>query len=323
MSDATFGTVTTVATASLAMLTVAAIVVLTMRAGRRTHPDAAAHPGVLGSPAALRARRHTAWVTAWAWAWIGGIGALIVAQVGATAAGNGHVTDWPFAAGRLVGLVPFLAGAGFLLTHVIGEMTWPRPTGTVRRAALVPRSVRDVTGWTLPAWCSGLTVLLVVATVVGGATADSSGRTLTRTSHEWREVWGNPYPGWYYGAFLLVAVAVLAALTVLVLRMLVRRATVAELHRDDDLALRRVAARRVLVGVQLVTGTTLAGVLAVGGRTLVYVGTEAADPAASLMVGSGRAAAVAAAIVLAASLGVVVVSAVRGRSARATTQAPA
>ncbi len=322
MSDATFGTVTMLAAVGLTALTVAVVVVLTLRAGRRTPPDAAADPGIQGSPAATRAHRHTVWVTAWAWAWTGGIGALVAAQLGATSAGNDHVVNWPFVAGRLVGLVPLLAGAGFLLVHVIGEVTWPRPTGPVRRAALVPRTVRDVTGWGLPAWCSGLAVLLVVVTVVGGATADSSGRTLTRTGHEWQEVWGNPYPGWYYGFLLLVAVAVLAALTVLVLRMLVRRATVPEIHRSDDLALRRVSARRVLVGVQLVTGTTLAGVLAVGGRTLVHVGTAAADPAAGLMVGSGRAATAAAWAVLAASLGVVAATTVRGRSAR-TAKVPA
>ena len=42
------------------------------------------------------------------------------------------------------GVIPFAAGIAFLGVHAIGERTWPRPTGSIRRAALVARSARDV-----------------------------------------------------------------------------------------------------------------------------------------------------------------------------------
>lgn len=313
MSDLTFETVVSIGIVGVAAVVVAAVVVVTLRAGRRTAPGATLDASVQGSPAAVRAHQHTTRVAAWAWAWVGSLGALAVAQAVAMATtGTLRFWYWPFAAGRLVGLVPLVAGAGFLLAHVVGEVTWPRPTGMVRHALLVPRSVRDVTGWRLPAWCAALTVLLVAATVVGGVTADSSGRTLTRTDHAWRQVWGNPYPGWYYGVSLLIGVGVLVALTALVLHMLVHRATVGGVHQTDDLALRRRCAGRVLVGVQLVTGTVLAGVLGVAGRTLTYVGSRADDPSAGLMVDLGTVATVTAGVVLAASVGVVLTSTVRG-----------
>ena len=57
-------------------------------------------------------------------------------------------------AGLSMGLLPAAGGAAFLAVHAVGERTWPRPTGAVRRAPLAregsgtsrrPGSVR---------WCS-------------------------------------------------------------------------------------------------------------------------------------------------------------------------
>jgi hypothetical protein len=207
----------------------------------------------LGSPAAIRARRHMNVATGWAWAAFAAATALAFLLLSRVA---GDTT------GLVATLAPAAIGVVFLAVHLLGELTWPRPEGSVRRAALHPRSARRVLGTLLVAWTGALALVLVVLLLVGGLTAGTSGRSIEWTSPDGLRVSSaSPYPGWSLAIPLLVATAVVVVLTALVLRLVVARAAVADTHELDDLALRRTSAARVLAGSQLVLGLTSAGVL--------------------------------------------------------------
>lgn len=260
----------------LMFLGLTAVVVVATVSGRR----ATTPPGPLRQPSpasALRARRHLEVVTGLAW-----VALVSVAAVGLKGTGG----LGPFTAAQLAGLVPLAAGTAFLLVVVVGELTWPQPSGSVRRAVLVRRSTRDLLGRALPAWSAALAVTLVVVLVAAGLTATDDGHSVGRTDPHGRFLvdgqvtFGEvttavgPYPGWYYGVSLLVATALLGALTSLVLRMITSQPAVADVHEADDQALRRTSVRRVLAGVQTVLGVTLGGVLYFGGTALHRLGND-------------------------------------------------
>ncbi|WP_168800593.1 hypothetical protein [Cellulomonas telluris] len=214
------------------------------------------------APAAYRhARRHGGVVAALAW------GALLVVTLAAPAlASPGR---WQ---GLLLGCVPAAAGLAFLLVAAIGERTWPRPAGTLRRAPLRPRHVRDVAPPALRRLTWGWVGGLVVAVLVFGLTAAPDARSVAVTYAPGHVGGAGPYPGWVYGVPLAAAALVVLAAGEGVLRLVAARPVVAATTEDDDARLRRASARRVLAGTQLVLGGTLAGVLAVGGATLRIAG---------------------------------------------------
>jgi len=235
------------------------------RTGRGSRPE--------NTPAAtlVAARRHENVTSA-----LGLAGGAAVALVAVAAAGNGA---------RLVpgppGLVAALGPAGgalvHLVVHAVGERTWPRPVGAVRSAALRRRTVRDLTG-------RPLTVLLVTSAVYAAAlvlfilTATGTGRAVPHliTSEDAAAgiVGGasGPYPGAPYALPLLVGLTLVLAGTAWVLHLVARRPAVAGTLPDDDLALRRTSARRVLGGVQLFVGGQAAAVLLVAGGALGNAG---------------------------------------------------
>jgi len=223
----------------------------------------ARRPAPAPSEAAEAARRHAGVVSGLALAVL--LGSLVVgaAIAGGSATGLEH--------GRYLGLVPAAAGAAFALVHAIGELTWPRPTGTLRRAPLARRTTADVT----PAWLRRVTwavaTLAVVALVLCGLVADDDGRGLSRTYPDGAAGAG-PFPGWFYGAPLLVAVVVVLAATEGVLRLVAHRPAVMNAAPEWDLALRRLSAHRVLRGAQLVLGWTTAGVLLLAGNAASALG---------------------------------------------------
>ncbi|MBU4336245.1 MAG: hypothetical protein KJ548_06700 [Actinobacteria bacterium] len=215
----------------------------------------------LGTRSAQRARRHLDRTTVLAWlsfAAATGLSWLLVLTTGP-------------AAGVVAALAPAAVGTLFLLVHLLGEVTWPRPTGLVRRATLRPRRTRQVIGTGLATWSGALAALLTVLLLAGGLTADADGRTVSRTWSDGSAAAG-PYPGWPYAVPLLGATAVVVLLTALVLRLVVLRAAVDDAHERDDLALRRSSAARVLAGAQLVLGLTCAGLLLVAGLSIRSIG---------------------------------------------------
>lgn len=252
-------------------LLVAATAVVALRSLRR--PVAA-----LGRTALL-ARRHAVvvHVTAWflallvypvlAFDVVPGVHDL-ARRYGSAVGGQAGVGD-----GVVVGLTPAGVGLTFLLVHVVGELTWPRPTGRVRRATLRPRRVADVApagmrrvAWT---WFGLLTVTLVL----GGLTAASDGRSVGVERADWAASAG-PYPGWFYGIPLLVAAALVVLGQEAVLRLVTRRPAVADAAEEWDRDLRRLSAHRVLRGTQLVLGLTTGAVLVLAGMTLQTLGAS-------------------------------------------------
>lgn len=171
--------------------------------------------------------------------------------------------------GLLYGLVPAGAGVAFAVVHAIGERTWPRPTGTVRRAPLVRRTRHDVAPGRLRRTVHGTAVLLVVTLVIFGVVAD--GRAVSARWPE-GEASSGPFPGWYYGVPLLVATFLVLAATEAALALVAGRPAVVGLDHDGDLALRRLSAHRLLRGCQLVLGITATGLLLVAGSALLRVG---------------------------------------------------
>lgn len=216
------------------------------------------------SRAAQAARRHAAVVHAVALACL--LGALVLGPAVVAQLPMGPVQ------GVLLGLVPAVAGLAFSAVHALGEATWPRPSGMVRRAPLTRRTRADVApGWlrrVMWAWAA----LAVVTLVVCGLTADG-GRAISRTVPGGSASSG-PFPGWYFGVPLLVAVAVVVVAAEGVLRLVADRAVVSDADPRWDGALRRLSAHRVLRGAQLVLAWTTAGVLVVAGAAVRSVGTE-------------------------------------------------
>lgn len=239
----------------LLLLLVAAVVAFVVAVARR--------PAPAPSQAAEAARRHALGVTIAAWVTLAVLVFLAPFFLVPLVQAAGYTYG-----GVAYGLGPALVGLLFVAVHAIGELTWPRPTGTVRRAALIPRQLSDaVPTWlhrVVWGWAAALTVTLVTMgfTAVEGhrfSALDSEG-VLTTSS---------PYPGWDYGVPLLVATALVLAATEGVLRLVARRPAVVDADPAYDAASRRLSAHRVLRGAQLVLALTLAGVLVFGGGAIV------------------------------------------------------
>lgn len=237
----------------LALLPVAAVVALLSALARR--------PAPAPSEAAEAARRHAAGVNLAAWctlAVVPPIAAFVAIPLFRATSGRAL---YP---GVLTGLWPGLFGLLFLAVHAVGELTWPRPTGAVRRAALIPRRLSDV----VPTWLRrttwGWAGALTVALVAMGFTA-AEGHQFSAVDANGLVTTASPYPGWTYGVPLLVAAALVVAATEGVLRLIARRPAVVDADPAYDAASRLLSAHRVLRGAQLVLALTLAGVLVFGG----------------------------------------------------------
>lgn len=254
---------------ALAVAVAAVVIGLAHRPGAR---DRATSP----SSALVAARRHAGGIDALAWVGLGA--ALVVLQVFATSLTSGLGT------GVLIGLTPALAGVTFLTVQSVGELTWPRPSGSVRRAPLTPRTVRTIAPVGLRrvtwGWAGGLALVLVVCGLASG-----TGRDIARVWDASSSGAAGPFPGWFYGGPLLAATAVVVAATEVALRLVARRPAVVDTTPADDLALRALSSLRVLRGAQLVLAWTLAGVLLVAGSALRNVGTIEIDGVARTSVG--------------------------------------
>jgi uncharacterized membrane protein len=237
--------------ALLSVIGLAGVVVLALLLLRR--PDPAP------SEAAEAARRHGSVVnlTAWLVWFLLPAPVILVVAVGVfrASAGTGQY------AGVVTALYPATHGLLYLAVHAIGERTWPRPAGPVRRAELTRRRVADVAPRHLRAVTWAWVGLLAVALAVGWATAAPDGRSFDTPASGSMSL----YPGWYYGAWLLPAALLVLAATEVVLRLVAARPAIVDADPPYDAASRRLSAHRVLRGPQLVLGLTLAGVVLVLG----------------------------------------------------------
>ena len=163
--------------------------------------------------------------------------------------------------GRITGLVLAAGGLTFLAVSAFGEITWPRPTGSIRTATLAPRSIRDVTPRPAALLLASAFGLLLVALLVGGLTALPDGRSYGRTVLEPGRVemmtWAtSPYPGWFYAVPLALAACAVLAACAGCLVLIARRPAISGTSSSWDLALRQLSAQRILRGATLTLSAT-------------------------------------------------------------------
>jgi hypothetical protein len=236
----------------------------------------------------------------------------------------------PTAAGVLLAAGPFAVAAVACLVRVAGELTWPRPQGVVRTAPLTRRTTRGLCGRRIDILLA-TSALLAVVLVVTGVTAAGDGTTVASPE---RPVPGvgtvsgaaGPYPGWPYGVPMLAGLAVALVCLVVALRVVARRAPLDGLGHEQDDALRRTSATRLLGVVQLCVGGATALVLAVAGQaarnastTIVTEGDLSQAVTDPVLTGLGTAALVLALVV---GVGSVAASAI-GATRRTTLATPA
>lgn len=173
-----------------------------------------------------------------------------------------------------IALLPLAATVAAMLVLLSGELTWPRPTGSVRSAVLHDRSVRTFLAGRWPrAGALSVTALLLVL-LGGGLLGADDGRSLEHStryvSHR-----ATPFPGWTYTVPQLVLLLVAVLVAALVVRTAARRSAVVTADLDTDTVLRRASvgrAVRVLVAGCL---CTLGPDLLTGGSSMqsVFTGT--------------------------------------------------
>lgn len=216
---------------------------------------------VAPNDAAHRAKRHAAFTAAAALAWLVGglIAAWSVAEFGAL---GGR--------GRIVAVLPATAGALFIATHAVGELTWPGPRGRQREADLEVRTAGDVTPTGLLRWTWTVAALMLVGIASYGFLATGP-RTIRRVLEDGHFYTVN-FPGWWFGVPVLVAAVVVGVACAGTLRVIAARPAVAGASSDWDRWLRRRSARQVLRGSQLVGCLTLAGLSLIAGGSLRTLG---------------------------------------------------
>ena len=191
------------------------------------------------------------------------LGLAAAVYVGATQLGNSS----PGGLGITAILVVVTFGVVHTVVLGIGELTWPRPDGEVRRARLVHRGLLDAAPRRLARATAVAAALAVVTLVLGALLADDSGRHFPWSSGHYSGIAG-PFPGLFYGLPAALGLGLLAALAAAVLWIVANRPAVATADERIEAALRRASAHRVLrvaVGVPLfVTG----GLLFVGGNAV-------------------------------------------------------
>jgi hypothetical protein len=210
------------------------------------------------------ARRHAAVCVAVAWCGFLIAPALLLPSVRLAGPAQGVVA----------GLVPAVAGIAFLLVLAVGEITWPRPSGDLRRAPLARRGPADVTPRAARrgAWASYAALAVVLLST--GLTAAADGRSVAYRYTADTSGASGPYPGWFFGVPLLIGCLVVLLGGEIVLRLVARRAMVTGASVEHDLALRHASAARVLAGVHAALLGTLAGVLLFTGSALHSLGAR-------------------------------------------------
>lgn len=205
-----------------------------------------------GTPTEIAARRHLArgrWVAA-----VAGVATLCVC--GALGGDLGR--------GLLV--APAAAGAVTMCLLAVGERTVPTQRAGVRTVSLTPRSQwRWVAAPARAVAAAALLALgIIFAWCASTATADDQGRG--GRAVEWATNEGtetrSPWPGSFYSAPAIVALAVAALAFVVAMRGVAHRSQVnADVHAGVADGAARRHSSRILQGILLVTlGVTLTGV---------------------------------------------------------------
>jgi hypothetical protein len=209
-------------------------------------------------------------------------GTLAVVLAGASMLGmvvaSGLLTPHARWAAATLVLGPAVAGAVHSTVLLATELTWPRPVGTVRSAAVVRRGVRDIAPRALTATLAVLTAALVAGVLTAGLVADDSEPLSVSRRSEAGFSSASPFPDWSVGLPALAGVAVVLGLTALVLQRAVTRPAVAGADLVTDRALRRASAHRALRGAVAATALTLGPLLSVGALVARNVAAPALGP---------------------------------------------
>jgi hypothetical protein len=203
-----------------------------------------------------------------------GLGIAAAVYVGAAQLGNSA----PGGLGVTALLVPITFGVVHTVVLGLGELTWPRPEGEVRRARLVHRGLVDAAPRLLIRAGTAAAALTVVTLVGGALLADPSGRAFSYSSGPFTAD-ASPFPGPFYGIPAGVGLAVLGLLAGAVLWIVANRPAVATGDDRIEAALRRASIHRVLrvtAGVPLfVSGGLL---LTAGGALQSVAGSSGGSP---------------------------------------------
>lgn len=223
-----------------------------------------------GGAPARAARRHELLVSTLAVLAAVGTAVVLIAQPVAW-------PGWAPAPGILQALTPFAIAVAFGLVRAVGELTWPRPSGTVRAAPLARRTPWSVGGTRLR-WVLATGAAIVVVLVTAGVTADVTGRALAVTGTDADgltfSMSHGPYPGWPYGVPMLLGLAATMAVTWAALQVITRRAPLHDLPTAHDDAVRRTSAARLLAVVQLCLGAALGLTTFLAGSAIRGIGVN-------------------------------------------------
>jgi hypothetical protein len=270
----------------LLLLLLAALVGMGVAVARRSPPS---REGTVAD-----ARRHAATAS------VAAVSVGVLAGLAVPFADGAWGSGSPGSGGRELMLVPIAFGLAHTVVLALGELTWPRPAGQVRRARLVRRGPLDAAPPRLVR-SAAVSLGLAVLTIAGGALlADDDGRGISRSGGLWTRSAG-PFPGWFYGGPALAGLVLLGALVAGALWVVATRPAVVTTDDRIEAALRRASAHRVLRGA---TGSVLAlsgGLLGVGGVAAHSIG---GDPSPSLSGPAGLVVALLGLVCGAAGLGV-------------------
>jgi hypothetical protein len=256
----------------LGLLLVAVLVVLLLGLALLVVLVTSSRPDALMSSELAAARRHAVTTSGVSLALLLGTPVVLVAGLAATTVVVGLSPVVPVF--RVVACAPLLGALLALLALLLGEATWPRPTGTSRTALLHDRSARALVtrGW--PLW-GGATVLVTTVLLVGaGLLGDPSGGSVTHVRPDGSNTAG-PFPGWTYAGPQLVALSACVLVAAATVRTAARRSAVVTADVETDMLLRRASVARVSRALVAATLMTLGPDLLLGGMALrnAFAGT--------------------------------------------------
>lgn len=184
---------------------------------------------------------------------------------------------------QILGVLPLVSSAAAMGALLVGELTWPRPSGATRTAVLADRSVRLLLTGSWARVTAASATLLVATILVGGLLAEATGRTIANDVPTSRGVehTAGPFPGWHYGLPQAVSMLVALGLLALVLRAADRRAAVVRADLETDRLLRRASAARAYRTAVLGLLLTAGGDLLLGGMAAYRVHEGPAELAAT------------------------------------------
>lgn len=216
---------------------------------------------------------HAGWTSAAA-----AIAAVVVGLVAAVASPLG--ID-PGAIGVRGIVIICAAACAHLFATLVGELTWPRPEGQVRRARLERRGLLDAA----PRWLIRTTTVALAATTltiaVGAMMADPDGRSYSvqvdEFTTQWRMTVGDPFPGPVYGVPAAVGLLAVVLLALVALRVIADRPATNTADDSVEDGLRRASAHRVLRTTAVACLVVTGGLLWAGGQAMTSAVADAGD----------------------------------------------